>query len=270
MRGLIVSLCVGCATVSAVAQTTDGSFAEALSPSMAGVVKSMHATIRRNLAEAADNVPPHEYAFKPTTEVRTFGQLVGHIANANFFFCSQASGEKSPATADYEKATEKAALVKALRDSLAYCDAVYGATTDANFNQLVQISAPNGATQAARGAVLLFNTAHNNEHYGNIVIYMRLKGHVPPSTARMQQPAPAAGAAPSVKSDAVALAEGVGRDLVQTRCSVCHEPERVTRAYRDQQGWIDLVSNMVSRGAELTPEEAQTVASYLFEHYGIH
>jgi mono/diheme cytochrome c family protein len=72
------------------------------------------------------------------------------------------------------------------------------------------------------------------------------------------------------KKETTILAEGEGRDLVLTKCSVCHEPERVTRAYRDEQGWTDLVANMVSRGAEVTPEEAKTVVAYLFEHYGIH
>jgi uncharacterized damage-inducible protein DinB len=43
-----------------------------------------------------------------------------------------------------------------------------------------------GGGQAGRGSVLIFNTTHNNEHYGNLVVYMRLKGHVPPSTARAQ------------------------------------------------------------------------------------
>jgi uncharacterized damage-inducible protein DinB len=58
---------------------------------------------------------------------------------------------------------------------------VYSATTEANFNQLLQMQGSSGKT--VRGAVLTFNTTHNNEHYGNIVVYMRLKGHVPPSTA---------------------------------------------------------------------------------------
>jgi hypothetical protein len=71
------SLClIGIAT-TATAQTTDGGFGEALSPSMAAVVKSMHATIRRNLAEAAELMPADEYAFKPTPQVRSFGQLIG-------------------------------------------------------------------------------------------------------------------------------------------------------------------------------------------------
>ena len=186
MRGLIVLLCLACMSTSAAAQTTDAGFAEALSPSMAAVVKSMHATIRRNLAEAAASMPADEYAFKPTPQVRSFGELVGHVANANFFFCSQAKGEPPPSKENFEKVADKAALVKGINDALKYCDDVYSATTDANFSSLITMA---GAAKkpASRGSVLVFNNAHNNEHYGNIVVYMRLKGHVPPSTARAQK-----------------------------------------------------------------------------------
>jgi uncharacterized damage-inducible protein DinB len=176
------------AVIPASAQTTDSGFGEMASPSLAAITKAMHAAIRRDLADAAESMPAAEYAFKPTPQVRSFGELIGHVANANFFFCSQAKGERSPSTIDYEKAAGKAALVKALNDSLAYCDAIYGATTDLNFAQAVKTPSPSGERETTRGAALVFNTAHNNEHYGNIIVYMRLKGHVPPSTARTQQP----------------------------------------------------------------------------------
>src|SRR5262245_35485192 len=94
------------------AQTTDGGFAEALSPSMAAVVKTMHATIRRNVAEAAEVMPVGDYAFKPTPQVRSFAELVGHIVNANFFFCSQARGEPMPSSTNYEQINDKATLTK--------------------------------------------------------------------------------------------------------------------------------------------------------------
>jgi hypothetical protein len=118
LRGLMLSHFLASATLPAMAQTTDGGFAEALSPSLAAVVKAMHATIRRNLAEAAQSMPAGEYSFKPTHQVRSFGQLVGHIANANFFFCSQAKGEQPPSSTDYEKTSDKTTLVKALGDWL--------------------------------------------------------------------------------------------------------------------------------------------------------
>jgi uncharacterized damage-inducible protein DinB len=185
MRFLITGFFLLCAATPMLAQTSDGEYYDAFSPSMASVVKAMHATIQRDLADAAASMPADEYSFKPTPQVRSFGDLVGHLANANFFFCSQVSGGRSPAITNYEKLTDKAALVKALNDSFAYCDGVYGATSDENFGQLVKLMGQK-PSQTGRGAVLFFNTTHNNEHYGNMVVYMRLKGHVPPSTARTQ------------------------------------------------------------------------------------
>jgi uncharacterized damage-inducible protein DinB len=187
-RIVTIAVLLACAAVPAAAQTSDGGYWEALSPSNAAIAKAMHATIRRNLAEAAERMPAGEYAFKPTPEVRSFAELLGHVVNANFFFCSQARGEKMPMATNYEKATDKDVLVKGLNDALAYCDAAYTATTDANFQQMVKVVGGSVTSEAARGMVLMFNTTHNNEHYGNIVVYMRLKGHVPPSTARAQPP----------------------------------------------------------------------------------
>jgi uncharacterized damage-inducible protein DinB len=167
------------------AQTTDAGFNEALSGSNASVVKVMHTTIRQNLAEAAQSMPAEEYSFKATPQVRSFAEIIGHVVNGNFFFCSQAKGEPMPATQNFERVTDKAALVKGMNDALAYCDEVYNSTTDANYGQLITMAGP-AKKQASRGSVLVFNTTHNNEHYGNLVVYMRLKGHVPPSTARAQ------------------------------------------------------------------------------------
>jgi uncharacterized damage-inducible protein DinB len=174
----------------AFAQTTDGLFSDELTPSMAASAKAMHATIRRNLAEAAAAVPAEEYAFKPTPQVRSFGELIGHVINGNFFFCAQASGRPMPSGPNYERVADKASLVKALDAALDFCDDAYAATTDENFGTLVKMIAPASqpAKDTARGTLLMFNVTHNNEHYGNIVVYMRLKGHVPPSTARAQPP----------------------------------------------------------------------------------
>ena len=188
-RFIPIAVLMACVTAPAAAQTSDGGADELLSTSMAASLKSMHQVIRRNLAEAAAAMPADEYSFKPTPQVRSFAELVGHVANANFFFCSQAAGTKPPANTNYERVADKAALVKALNESLAFCDGIYDSTTDATFNQPVTMGAlgPMQATPTVRGAILMFNTTHNNEHYGNIVVYLRLKGVVPPSTARAQR-----------------------------------------------------------------------------------
>ena len=85
--------------------------------------------------------------------------------------------------ASEKSAKSKADLVKGLKDSVAKCDDVYGKTDAANALSLVKA----GKGDALRGMILLDNVSHDNEHYGNIVTYMRLKGHVPPSTARTQR-----------------------------------------------------------------------------------
>jgi uncharacterized damage-inducible protein DinB len=188
-RAILMMFVLACAARPAVAQTSDAGFWTQLSPSMAKSAQTMHASIHRNISEAAMSMPAADYAFKPTAEIRTFAQLIGHVAFGNFLMCAQAIGEKPPAT-NFEQLTDKTQLVKALHDSLVYCDRVYEGTTDANFTEAATVgglgpSIPQAPT--TRGAVLWFNVTHNNEHYGNIVVYLRLKGIVPPSTARARQ-----------------------------------------------------------------------------------
>lgn len=185
-RAVIVLFSLISLPLSVAAQTTDAGFNEALSGSMSSVVKNMHATIRQNLADAAQSMPAEDYAFKATPQVRSFAEVLGHVVNANFFFCSQAKGETLPSKENFERVTDKAVMVKGMNDALKYCDDVYNGITDASFNELITMAGP-AKKQASRGSVLVFNTTHNNEHYGNIVVYMRLKGRVPPSTARAQQ-----------------------------------------------------------------------------------
>src|SRR5262249_9164585 len=188
-QSVAVAIAIHTLSVAAYAQTSDGGFDKALSPSLAATAKAMHATIRRDIAEAADTMAAEDFGFKPTPAVRSFAQLVGHVINANFFFCSQAAGAVMPTKTNFEQVADKTALVKGLTDALAYCDGVYESTTDANFNQAVTVNGfpgMNPKTTTSRGAVLMFNTTHNNEHYGNIIVYLRLKGKVPPSTARVQ------------------------------------------------------------------------------------
>ena len=190
-QAFTVVIAIHALSAAAYAQTSDGGFDKALSPSLAASAKAMHATIRRDLADAAETMPAEDFGYKPTPEVRSFAQLVGHVINANFFFCSQAKAAAMPAATNFERVSDKPALIKGLTDALAYCDAVYDSTTDADFNQAVTLNGfpgMNPKTPTSRGAVLMFNTTHNNEHYGNIVVYLRLKGKVPPSTARSQAP----------------------------------------------------------------------------------
>lgn len=142
-------------------------------------IKSQYMMGRAMLARAAEKMPESNYSFKPTDEVRSFGQLVGHVADAQYTFCSAASGEKSPNTVEVEKTvTSPADLIKALNAALTYCDGVYGKMTDAQATEMVKFF---GNNQPKLG-ILSFNNMHNYEHYGNMVTYLRLKNIVPPSS----------------------------------------------------------------------------------------
>jgi uncharacterized damage-inducible protein DinB len=137
------------------------------------------------LLRSAEKVPEEDYSFRPVDTVRTYGQIIGHLADAQYIFCSAASGEKNPGLNIEKTKTSKADLIAALKDAFAYCDKVYDAMTDAEAVQTVKFF----GNDAPKYAVLSINIGHNMEHYGNLVTYMRMKGIVPP-TSEQQMPAP--------------------------------------------------------------------------------
>jgi len=143
-------------------------------------VRSRWNAVKRNLAASAEAMPDAGYAFKPTPEVRSFGELLGHLTNEHYIFCSQLKGEANPhEKMDFEKKTSKAEFVKDLNDSIAYCDAAYAAVKD-DPKTITQYSEKRRDTPFSS---MLMNVTHDSEHYGNIVTYLRLKGIVPPSSA---------------------------------------------------------------------------------------
>ena len=136
--------------------------------------------VKGYITKAAEQVPEEMYAFKPTPDVRSMGQLFGHIADANFQICSAATG-KTPDMQGIEKSkTTKADLKAALDASFKFCEAGFDALTAASGAETVKFFLPGTHT---RLGVMTFNSAHLFEHYGNLVTYMRLKGLVPPSSA---------------------------------------------------------------------------------------
>jgi uncharacterized damage-inducible protein DinB len=147
-------------------------------------VKGQWDGAKKNLIESADDMPEANFAFKPTDGVRSFGAILAHVAGANYVLCSAALREKAPHAEDeFEKsATTKAAIGKALRDSIAYCDRAYDALTDQNAAEMVPM--PFGMPPSARVGALVGNIGHVQEHYGNLVTYFRIKGMVPPSSKR--------------------------------------------------------------------------------------
>ena len=132
------------------------------------------------LIAAAEKMPEESYAFRPSPDVRSFGQLVGHLADSQYYFCSTASGETKPDSDAEKTKTKKADLVAALKEAVGYCSKTYGAMTDAKGSEMTKMMNFN----LARLTVLAANFAHNYEHYGNMATYMRIRGIIPPTSEK--------------------------------------------------------------------------------------
>jgi uncharacterized damage-inducible protein DinB len=133
---------------------------------------------------SAEKMPQENYSFKPTDAVRGFGQVLGHVADVQYRFCSPVLGENDPGLKIEQTKTSKADLIAALKGAFAYCDKAYDGMTDASAAQMVKFF----GGDMPKLSVLSFNCMHASEHYGNLVTYMRLKNVVPPSSEPASQP----------------------------------------------------------------------------------
>ena len=139
--------------------------------------KQFYTGIKNTLTKAADMMSEADYSFSTVPgKVRTYGEIIGHIADIQVMLCGIAKGEQKRGDAGTKKS--KADLVAALKASFDYCDSVYDSMTDADGATKVTMF----GRQLTKLGVLNFNIAHDNEMYGTAVAYIRIKGLVPPSS----------------------------------------------------------------------------------------
>ncbi|MPZ20704.1 MAG: DinB family protein [Luteitalea sp.] len=184
---LSVACVLTCVATAASGQTPEGEQAAPATASSANPMtdstKRIYDATKQLVLRSLEKMPEDQLGFKPVDTVRSYGQIVGHIADANYMICGMAAGEMSKPP-DFEKtATTRADLTKALNDAFAHCDKIYGDMTDAKGSEMLP-KTPFG--EQARLSMLAFNNMHTWEHYGNLITYMRIKGIVPPSSE--QQP----------------------------------------------------------------------------------
>jgi len=139
--------------------------------------------VEKEIVGAADAMPADKYNFAPTQGefkgVRTFGQQVKHLAEANYEFFD---GWNAPGTAvkeaDIEKLTSKDDIMKALKDSYTYAHGALSTITAANAFTIEG----SGTQKWTRGGTAAFCVAHSMDHYGQMVVYLRMNGIVPPAS----------------------------------------------------------------------------------------
>jgi len=192
MRSLLRTLLICLLASGAVAVAQDkaaaspqSNLAAAANP-LSAFNQHVYGGVKNILLRSAEKMPEENYSFKPTDTVRSYGQILGHVADAQYLFCSIALGEKNPSPKVEQTKTSKADLIAALKDAFAYCDKAYDGMTDASAGQMVKLF----GNDAPKLGVLSVNNAHSAEHYGNLITYMRMKNIVPPSSEQASQPPP--------------------------------------------------------------------------------
>jgi uncharacterized damage-inducible protein DinB len=175
----------GAASAQAPAPTSSQAAAAPTANPISTSENKMYTMLSGVVISAAEKMPEENYPFKPTPDVRSFGQLVGHLADAQYYFCSLAAGETKSSGGVEKNKTSKADLVAALKEAVAYCKTAYAGMTDARGAETVKFM----NTDLAKLAVLAANFAHDYEHYGNMATYMRLKGIVPPTSEKSAESA---------------------------------------------------------------------------------
>jgi uncharacterized damage-inducible protein DinB len=172
-RFAVTALLAGCCAKPAVSQEVKHE-----PDALVGSMQAGAQHIRAMFTQAVGQMSDADSAFKPTPEVRSFGQLIAHVAETNYYFCASALGEKQPAANIEKTMTTKADITKALEASFVYCERAFSAINDpANAKRAVTFHGhPNTA-----GALLNFRNYHSLLHWGNAITYMRLRGKVPPT-----------------------------------------------------------------------------------------
>lgn len=176
----LLTLVILLSTLACVAQ------AQTPVPDAAAPFRSFYHYTRQNLIRAAEKMPAEHFGFKPTSDVRSFAEIFGHIAQTNYQACAGLRGEANPNKDELEKTVKsKEEVVKAVKASFEYCDAALKNLTEANLKETVKA----GTREIPKTSPLVLLSAHGQEHYGNLVTYMRLQGVVPPSSEAPPVPA---------------------------------------------------------------------------------
>ena len=155
---------------------------------LGGVIQRSFNVFANYLVMAAEMMPESGYTFRPTPQLRNFGEQINHATGSHYSFCNQAGlppGVQKQTAPNIKTLTAKPAIVAALRESIVYCDRVLAAATE---SWLMESAAglggsSSGLIQAIRAHSFIYNAVHSAEDYGTITTYLRMQGVVPPSTA---------------------------------------------------------------------------------------
>jgi uncharacterized damage-inducible protein DinB len=170
---------VGMVSVSVLASLADAQISPNLpNPIMAPnplttTLSIFRSNMQDKIMKAADTMPESKYSYRPTKDVRSFAEILNHVADISYILCSNAKGEATPATATAKGS--KTQIIARLKGAFDYCDGVYSGLTDAHLNDPADFF----GAKTNKMFVLTQVGNHDALHYGNLATYLRLNGLEP-------------------------------------------------------------------------------------------
>jgi hypothetical protein len=152
------------------------SFAQKKNP-VTTVIKEIMPRQAKNLQSAVDTMPPDKFSFKPTEGQMTFGHLVSHIIESNYYLCSKAADQPKPKLEE-AKETDKDALSKSLKASFDFCTDSLAKVDDTKLGDMIEAY---GGRQVPRAWALIALTNDWADHYASASTYLRMNGLLPPT-----------------------------------------------------------------------------------------
>ena len=136
-------------------------------------ISIFRSNMQDKIMKSAEAMPESKYSYRPTKDVRSFVEILDHVAYISYYLCANAKGEALPATPDAKGS--KAKMVAYLKGAFDYCDGVYAGFSDAHLNDLADF----WGNKTNKMFILTQVANHDALHYGNLVTYLRLNGVEP-------------------------------------------------------------------------------------------
>jgi len=176
-------------TLIALALLSSGAaFAQAQAPTVGRILDNQLRGVEAEIVPLVQAMPGEKIDFAPKTGefkgVRTFAEQAKHVAAVLYLVAAGAKGEKPPVDTGGEagpaSVKSKEQIVKFLQDAFAYARGVAAGMNGENYTDMV--TSPFGQGQMAKGALMTIAVSHTFDHYGQMVVYARMNGIVPPAS----------------------------------------------------------------------------------------
>jgi uncharacterized damage-inducible protein DinB len=176
-RALVIATLLLLAAAAPAAQTTSVATKNPVSTALRDILPRR----QKNTVAAVEAMPADKFNYKPTSDQRTFGQLVVHMAETNYLLCSKVTALSAPKVEEVKDSDPKDKLVAALKASFDFCSDALAKMDD---SKLAETTEGFGGKQVTRAWLSLILAGAWDDHYAETAMYLRLNGVLPPTAKK--------------------------------------------------------------------------------------